>query len=223
MKVELRKGRESATSSFRWLDVLIDGSALPMGEDGAEIGMGECKHHGGTPHLCGWAFGGEAFVEVCLKCAAIVAATVEETQAGQWLAETESTERLDEGEFYHYLLVALRLEGIRFLDCRDDKHQEPFRAVVRELQELQEAGDKAVEAVSVSLIPDPIMGRYTSLDEAIIEAARNGHMQVEASHGGASFLLDEKLAERLLSKRQASVQELLRRLAKVYAEGLRAA
>ncbi len=114
---------------------------------------------------------------------------------------------MDTTDFFLYLLAALRLRGIQFLDTREDRHHRMFEVVVESLGEQRIAGRRLV------FIPGPFSGQYRELDAALVSLQSGGYVQ--GGLAGTEISMSPGRARAVLKPLPESERELFAELAKV--------
>ncbi|MCY2987114.1 MAG: hypothetical protein NTY19_04500 [Planctomycetota bacterium] len=119
---------------------------------------------------------------------------------------------MNRDDLFRGLLAALRLQGIKFIDTRNDLHHDRFRQVVELL------GECAAEfpCVPSTFIPSPFTGRYRELDDALLRLQRGLLGAQNPFYPGVNLDISESRAERILATFSPEQRELFVRLANAY-------
>lgn len=119
---------------------------------------------------------------------------------------------MNRDDFFRGLLSALRLDGLEFIDTRNDDHHTRFQRVV----ELLRAHEADFADLPNFFFPSPFTGRYREFDDALLRLQRGLLGAQNPFYPGVNVDISENRARRILESFPQEQQTVFRRLAGVY-------
>ena len=107
---------------------------------------------------------------------------------------------MTEDRFFRGFLATLA-ERIRYIDARDDRHQEALHRALATLHELQVAGRPGATTMPKSLRPGIITGKYDEFDDALLNFQDWGYDSAQNPfYASVELTLPERRIKRVLSR-----------------------
>lgn len=119
---------------------------------------------------------------------------------------------MNRDDFFRGLLSALRLEGLEFIDTRNDDHHARFQRVVELLKDHEEA----FVDLPHSFFPSPFTGRYREFDDALLRLQRGLLGAQNPFYPGVNVDISENRARRILEGFPQEQRTVFRELAASY-------
>ena len=126
---------------------------------------------------------------------------------------------MTEDRFFRGLLAMLATRT-RYLDARDDRHQEALGRVLARLEELQAARKPGAVSMPRSLRPGVITGKYDEFDDALLNLQNLGYDSAQNPfYASVELTLSPRRTERILSRFTSEERTTFEELADIFLTG----
>ena len=122
-------------------------------------------------------------------------------------------------DFFAGLIAALRLEGVEFIETRDNVHHEHFRKVAGLLEDLSRKNEPGTDELPGLFRPTVATGLYGEWDDALLSLQEGFGSSPNPSYLGLKLVLTESEARDVLVDFSPQAQAVLDRLAIAYKNG----
>lgn len=96
-------------------------------------------------------------------------------------------------EFFSGLIAALRLNGVDFIETRENIHHEQFGEVAKALEDLREADEAGTEDLPGLFRPTVATGLYGEWDDALLAMQQGFGSSPNPSYLGLKLVLTDEI------------------------------